>query len=123
MAEQPGVVGVTRYTRVDTSEWVPGEGPLPGPADRPEVVELARLLPRVAGLAAYVNSDQCHDLDRERLRELVPSSTYFSLLTNLADLRSEPARRQSRAARGIRWRMINLRMFFEDYDSSTSLRS
>jgi hypothetical protein len=100
---------------VNTSEWEQRGGLQIEPGTRTEVVELARLLPRVAALAEYVNSEVCNDRDREMLRELVPMGTYFLLLLNLADLRSGRARRESRVMRRVERRIIDLLGFFEDY--------
>lgn len=108
-------VDVTSYTFIDTSEWEPGEGPLPGPHDRPEVVELAELLPRVAALASYVNSEACGDQDRERLRNMVPAGTYFLVLLNLASLRSEFARQRRQVTFQSGRLTVDLLTFFEDY--------
>jgi hypothetical protein len=100
---------------VYTSEWEQRGSFQIEPGTRTEVVELARLLPRVAALAECVNSEAYSDRDRERLRELVPVGTYFLLLLNMADLRSGRARRESRAMRRVERRIIDLLGFFEDY--------
>jgi hypothetical protein len=114
-------VDVTSYMFIDTSEWEPGEGPLPGPHDRPQVVELAELLPRVAALASYVNSDACGDQDRERLRDMVPAGTYFLLLLNLANLRSEFARQRRQVTLQSGRLTVDLLTFFEEYQASDGM--
>jgi hypothetical protein len=103
------------YMTIDTSEWKPGVGPIPGPNDQPEVVELAEMLPRVEALAAFVNSAQCNDHDRERLGDLVAPFTYHSLLNNLADLRSKFARDVRRATRSSDQLVIDWTTFFDGY--------
>jgi hypothetical protein len=98
--------------------WTPGFRPVPRPDDRPEVVELAQLLPRVAALTSDLTSDDYSHHDRKRLRELVQPGTYFVLLVNLADLRSEFAQRSRRAARRLNRLTVDLRTFFADYRAS-----
>jgi hypothetical protein len=115
--KKPGDTGEAAVT-VDTSSWEFSDGTEVEPGDRPEVVELARLLPRVA-LASVINSDRSGDQDRERLRGLVPVNTYFLLVLNLLDLRSQFARRYSRVARRpLNRRTIDLLTFSSDYRAS-----
>jgi hypothetical protein len=65
-----------------------------------------------------INSDACGDQDRERLRELVPAGTYFLLLLNLANLRSEFARQRRQVTLQSGRLTVDLLTFFEDYEGS-----
>jgi len=90
-------------------------GPRLVSTDPPAVTELARLLSQLAWLASYVNSNKCTDRDREQLREQVPASIYFQVLTNLASLRSVYARRHMRTSCRTERLHVDLTGFFEDY--------
>lgn len=58
----------------------------PKPDDKPEVVQLARLLVRAAVLAELVNSDEFTNQDRVRLVVLTGRVSYLSLTWNLDQL-------------------------------------
>lgn len=90
-----------------------------GPAsdtDCPQIVELADRLLEVNVLAAFVNSDECEESDRERLRDLVPAAAYLQLLCNLADLRSQLARRIRKTTGRSHQILIDVSSFFDDYE-------
>lgn len=111
----PPLFGSTSYIDWDL-------GPQLSPDDRAQIVELAGQLPRLAALATYVNSDKCTDRDRQRLRELVPASTYFQLLCSLADLRSGLARRIRCTTGRSNQVVVDLVTFFDAYAETPDIR-
>lgn len=62
------------------------------PDDKPQVVQLARLLAKAVPLAELIDSDEFTDTDRARLRELVGVFSYFHLTTSLCQMCSQRAR-------------------------------